>query len=60
MSKLTDWNRFKHNVKCQRDLTGDRGDATTGIVKIISSERLTFGLTIQIVDILLTLQRNKI
>lgn len=60
MSKLTDWNDFEHNVKCQRDLTDRESDVTTVNVKIVQSERLTFGLTIQIVDIFLTLQRNKI
>ena len=45
---------------CQRNLTDRESDVTTVNVKIVQSERLTFGLTIQIVDIFLTLQRNKI
>lgn len=57
MSNLTDWNRFEQNDKCQRDLTDYRGDATTGNVKIVPHERLTFSFTIQIVDTLLTLQK---
>ena len=60
MSKLTDWNRFIQTGKCKRNLTDRESDVTTVNVKIVQSERLTFGLTIQIVDIFLTLQRNKI
>lgn len=51
MSKLTHWNKFIQINKCQRDLTGNMGDATTENVKIVPHERLTFSFTIQIVDI---------